>query len=206
MALQSYALAALRRLRTRWTLWRAGPRVNAGRDLHLGARCRLWAPERLVIGRMVYLGKDVHIECNAEIGDFALIADRVALVGRQDHDFRVCGVPMRFTPQISPTMAAMPASIDPETNVVRIGSDVWLGFGSIVLTGVRIGRGAIIAAGTVVVADVAPYDIVAGNPARPIGRRFHSDTVIAEHERRIQMGKFRLSERGDAHWTVRPGA
>lgn len=206
MNLWSYPLAMLRRLRTHWTLWRAGPQVHAGQDLHLGARCRLWAPQRLVFGQAVYVGKDVHIECNAEIGDFALIADRVALVGRQDHDFRVCGVPMRFTPQISPTMVAMPASVDPDTNVVRIGSDVWLGFGCLVLTGVRIGRGAIVAAGAVVAADVAPYDIVAGNPARQIGRRFENESVIAEHERRIRLGHFRLSERGDAHWTVRPGA
>ena len=61
-------------------------------------------------------------------------------------------------------------------------------------------------AGAVVAADVAPYDIVAGNPARQIGRRFESESVIAEHERRIRLGDFRLSERGDAHWTVRPGA
>ena len=111
MNLLSCLLAALRRLRTRWTLWRAGPRVSAGPDLHLGARCRLWAPQRIAFGQAVYVGKDVHIECNAEIGDFALIADRVALVGRQDHDFHVSGVPMRFTPQISPTMVAMPASL-----------------------------------------------------------------------------------------------
>jgi len=206
MSLMSYPKAVLRRLRTRWTLWRAGPTVSAGRDLHLSARCRLWAPERLTFGNGVYVGKDVHIECNAEIGDHVLIANRVALVGRQDHDFRVCGVPMRFTPQISPTMAAMPASLDPETNVVRVGDDVWLGFGCIVLTGVKIGRGAIIAAGAVVAADVAPYDIVAGNPARPISRRFENAEVIAEHERRIRLGEFRLSERGDGHWIVRPGA
>jgi acetyltransferase-like isoleucine patch superfamily enzyme len=205
MNLLPYPLAALRRLRTRWTLLRASPRMTAGPDLHIGARCRLWAPERITFGRAVYVGKDVHIECNAEIGDHVLIADRVALVGRQDHDYKVCGVPMRFTPQISPTMQAMPAGVDPDTNVVRVGDDVWLGFGCTVLTGVRIGRGAIIAAGAVVAVDVAPYDIVAGNPARPVSRRFESADTIAEHERRIRLGEFRLSERGDAHWTVRPG-
>ena len=142
-SLLQYPLAALRRLRTRWALWRAGPQVTAGTDLHIGANCRLWAPERLAFGRGVYLGRDVHIECNAEIGDYVLIANRVALVGRQDHDYRACGVPMRFTPQISPTMVAMPASVDPESDVVRIGSDVWLGFGCLVLTGVRIGESAV---------------------------------------------------------------
>lgn len=199
------AAAALRRARTWWALRRAGPVLQAGPDLHLGAGVRLWAPERLTIGRAVYIGKDVHIECNAEIGDHVLIANRVALIGRHDHDHSACGVPMRFTPQISPSMVALPAHIDPATNRVRVEEDVWLGFGCIVLTGVTVGRGAIVAAGAVVVKDVAPYDIVAGNPARPVGRRFDDPARIAEHERRMRTGSFRFSERGDAHWVVRPG-
>jgi virginiamycin A acetyltransferase len=53
-----------------------------------------------------------------------------------------------------------------------VGNDVWFGYQSIVMPGVRIGDGAIIAAGAVVTADVAPYTIVGGNPARSIRRRF----------------------------------
>ncbi|WP_441240369.1 chloramphenicol acetyltransferase [Tardiphaga sp. 768_D3_N2_1] len=57
-----------------------------------------------------------------------------------------------------------------------IGHDVWLGHGAIVLPGRKIGTGAVIAAGAIVTKDVAPYTIVAGNPARPVRRRF-SETV-----------------------------
>ncbi|MEU5791082.1 CatB-related O-acetyltransferase [Micromonospora purpureochromogenes] len=53
-----------------------------------------------------------------------------------------------------------------------VGNDVWFGYGATVLPGVRIGDGAIIAAGAVVSADVPPYTIVGGNPARPIRQRF----------------------------------
>ena len=54
---------------------------------------------------------------------------------------------------------------------VDIGSDVWIGGGAIVLPGVRIGDGAIVAAGAVVTRDVADMAIVAGIPARRIGER-----------------------------------
>ncbi len=52
---------------------------------------------------------------------------------------------------------------------VRIGQDVWIGGGSIILPGVSVGDGAVIGAGSVVTRDVAPNQTVAGNPARRIG-------------------------------------
>lgn len=55
---------------------------------------------------------------------------------------------------------------------VTIGNDVWIGHGAVVLPGRNIGTGAVIAAGAIVTKDVAPYTIVAGNPARVIRRRF----------------------------------
>jgi phosphonate metabolism protein (transferase hexapeptide repeat family) len=59
---------------------------------------------------------------------------------------------------------------------VDIGHDVWIGHGAIVLPGRSIGTGAVVAAGAVVTKDVPAYTIVAGNPARPIKRRF-SETI-----------------------------
>ncbi|MFI4996498.1 MAG: chloramphenicol acetyltransferase [Hyphomicrobiales bacterium] len=55
---------------------------------------------------------------------------------------------------------------------VGIGHDVWIGHGAIVLPGRAIGDGAVVAAGAIVTKDVAPYTIVAGNPARPVRQRF----------------------------------
>jgi len=55
---------------------------------------------------------------------------------------------------------------------VHVGHDVWIGHGAIVLPGRSIGTGAVVAAGAIVTKDVAAYTIVAGNPARPIRRRF----------------------------------
>lgn len=55
---------------------------------------------------------------------------------------------------------------------VTIGHDVWIGHGAIILPGRSIGTGAVVAGGAVVTKDVPAYTIVAGNPAKPIRRRF----------------------------------
>jgi hypothetical protein len=55
---------------------------------------------------------------------------------------------------------------------VRIGHDVWVGHGAIILPGRSVGTGAVVAAGAIVTKDVPAYTIVAGNPARAIKRRF----------------------------------
>lgn len=58
-----------------------------------------------------------------------------------------------------------------------VGHDVWIGTQAMIMPGVTIGDGAIIASRAVVVSDVAAYTIVGGNPARPIRRRFSEDVV-----------------------------
>lgn len=192
----------LRRLATRYRLagCRAPVRVF-GIDLHVGSRPRMWASERIEIGDHSYLGHEVSIETNCRIGRHVLIANRVALVGRRDHDFRTLGVPVRFGHWVGSEKRPSPFRGDE----VVIEDDVWIGFGATLLSGVRIGRGAIVAAGSVVKADVAAYSIVGGNPAVTIGTRFKSAADIAAHEAMIASGTFRSSERGFDHWIVRPG-
>jgi len=56
-------------------------------------------------------------------------------------------------------------------SVVTCGYLAWIGERAIILPGRRVGRGAIVGAGSVVTRDVEPFSIVGGNPARPIGRR-----------------------------------
>jgi acetyltransferase-like isoleucine patch superfamily enzyme len=60
---------------------------------------------------------------------------------------------------------------------IVIGSDVWIATGVTILPGITIGDGAVIGARSVVTKDVAPYDFVAGNPARKIRSRFDEETV-----------------------------
>jgi virginiamycin A acetyltransferase len=84
-----------------------------------------------------------------------------------------------------------------------VGHDVWLGYSALVLPGVTIGDGAVIAAASVVARDVPPYAMVAGNPARVIRSRFSDEDIerllraawwnwpielVTEHARTIMAG------------------
>lgn len=62
---------------------------------------------------------------------------------------------------------------------VVIGNDVWIGMNVIIVSGVRIGDGAVVAAGAVVTKDVLPYNVVGGNPARIIKKRFKDHDIDA---------------------------
>lgn len=194
--------AALRRLATRWRLARSqAPVRRFGIDLHVGSRPRLWAPEHLEIGDHSYLGHEVCIETNCRIGKHVLMANRVALVGRRDHDYRTPGVPVRFGHWVGSVKRPSPH----RSEGVVVEDDVWLGYGCLVLSGVRIGRGAIVAAGSVVKADVPPYAIVGGAPAVVVGQRFKTAEEIARHEKMVAGGQYRFSEKGYDHWLVEPG-
>ena len=67
---------------------------------------------------------------------------------------------------------------------VVIGNDVWIAAGAVVLAGVTVGDGAVIAARAVVTKDVRPYAVMAGNPAREVARRFDDETVHRVHAMR----------------------
>ena len=72
-------------------------------------------------------------------------------------------------------MEAPPPSDMPCKGDTLIGNDVWIGQNAVILPGVQIGDGAIIGANSVVGHDVAPYTIVAGNPAKEIRKRFDDE-------------------------------
>jgi acetyltransferase-like isoleucine patch superfamily enzyme len=152
-------------------------RYLIGDNFHVGRGVVLWANNKIQIGNNFYIGRYSQIECNAEIGNNVLFANNVALVGRYDHHFEQIGVPIRLASQIR----------DKDYNwrgldsKVIIEDDVWVGYGSIIMSGVIIGTGSIIAAGSVVTKDVPPYAIVGGNPAKFIKYRFDK-TAIKKHE------------------------
>lgn len=60
-----------------------------------------------------------------------------------------------------------------------VGNDVWIGYEAMLMPGVQVGDGAIIAAKSVIVSNVPPYTIIGGNPAKPISQRFDHEVVIA---------------------------
>lgn len=123
----------------------------------------LWSPHKhIVLGDRVQLAPGCIIHCDAEIGNHVLFARDVALVGRDDHTFNTIGKPVWDSPR-------------GDSFKVFVGDDVWLGHGVIVLAGCTIGSGSIIAAGSVVVKDVPPCSIVAGNPAKVIKERFEGE-------------------------------
>ena len=91
---------------------------------------------------------------------------------------------------------------DNKGNIV-IGNDVWIGYEAVILSGVTVGDGAVIGTRAVVTKDVEPYTIVGGVPAKPIRKRFDSNTIdrlikakwwdwsepqIAQHLSEIQSG------------------
>ena len=132
----------------------------------------------MTIGENVYIGKYCSLETDIVIGNDVLIGNNVGLIGKYDHDYSCLGKSIKDSPWIG----------DPDYQFkgkglrIVIENDVWIGYGSIIVSGVRIGRGAIVAAGSVVLKDVEPYSIVAGNPAREISKRF-IDNQIREHEK-----------------------
>ena len=68
---------------------------------------------------------------------------------------------------------------DSEKHLVIIGNDVWIGSNVLLLPGVTIGNGAVVAAGAVVTKNVDPYTIVGGVPAKEIRKRFSEDNIKA---------------------------
>ena len=76
--------------------------------------------------------------------------------------------------------AAVPAPAElPSRGDTVVGNDVWIGYDALVMPGVKIGNGAIVAARAVVVKDVPAYAVVGGNPAKVLKSRFPPETVAA---------------------------
>lgn len=155
--------------------------VRLGKNVHIGIGSILWAPGRLDVGESVYIGKYCTIECDGAIGAHSMLGNQVGLIGRHDHDIWDVERSLRYSRWVGDRNRDGPGA--PQSGI-EIGPDVWIGYGSIVLSGTIIGRGAVVAAGSVVTKDVAPYSIVAGCPAVQKGTRF-SHAEIEKHERHL---------------------
>lgn len=160
--------------RVRYQLRGAGSQIRIGRGTVI-------LPRSVSIGDHTFIGDHCWLMAEADIGRFCMLASNVALVGG-DHRFDVVGVP----------------SIEagrPGQKRIFIEDDVWIGFGAIVMHGVRIGEGAIVAAGALVTKDVPPYTIVGSPPAREIRARFINPADVEKHRAALQRRRQELELR-----------
>lgn len=116
--------------------------------------------DKLIIGKFCAIGRSVRFIMNGanhKMDGFSTYPFYIFGNGWEEH---------------TPDQGDMPS----KGNTV-IGNDVWIGYEALIMPGVTIGDGAIIASRSVVAADVPPYAIVGGNPARVIKSRYSEETV-----------------------------
>lgn len=122
--------------------------------------------------KYVYFGPKCNIYPNVSIGAYTMLANNVTILGG-DHNYKKVGKPIIFSGR----------------GVVKntqIGTDCWIGAHSIIMCGVIIGDGSIIAAGSVVTKNVESYSVYGGVPARKIKKRFDTDEEKFRHIELLQ--------------------
>lgn len=137
-----------------------GTSINSFCTIALANAIHLQEKPRLVIGNGTYIGEYNNIRVAGGeiiIGQNCLISQHITLVSSNHL--------MAKSQQIKLQKWSS------DNNFIHIGDDVWIGANSVILPGVTINKGAVIAAGTIVTKNVPEYAIVAGNPARIIKYR-----------------------------------
>lgn len=160
------------------TVW---PGATIGGDIRYGSHvvlCDHAAVYGVTIGSHAYVGTNSHLQY-ATIGSFVSIGPDVRIgLGKHPVDL-VSTYPSFYASHASAAVRMARKVSMPEYERIVIGSDVWIGSRAMVVDGVTVGHGSVIAAGAVVTKDVLPYSIVGGVPARHIRYRF-SPEVIAD--------------------------
>jgi len=137
-----------------------GDSVRFSGKSDIGFSNQLNLAPRLVIGDRVFIGHGCHLNIAEllEVGHDALIATGVMVYDFDAHPYDA--------DKRRQEVAIGHSNVRP----VHIGAHAWIGARALILKGVNIGEGAIVAAGSVVTRDVAPGTVVAGNPAREVKR------------------------------------
>ncbi len=171
-----------------------------------------YACEKIVIGKFCSIGNDVTIltggNRRTDIAATYPIAMLAARLARRVEDGRPpAGMERRAAMTLGRLCASVPYFIQGPTYRTTvdttIGHDVWVGYGAMITGGVTVGHGAVVASGSVVSSGVAPYAIVAGNPARVIRYRFSRRVV--EQMLRIRWWDWSDDEiRDRKEWFYRP--
>lgn len=135
------------------------------------------------MGSYCGIGVDARIDCSGyvEIGNGCTMAEGVYIIDGLHHPILVNerighGIDLFQGDHVMDAYGT-----GTETSFVRIEDLVWVGLRAIILSGVTIGRGSVIAAGAVVSQDVPPFSVVAGNPGRVVGRIPAEEFDIESH-------------------------
>ena len=156
------------------------------RETTIGRCCEVLGDSALEyseLGDYSYLGPGCMIG-DTQIGRFCAIAAQVR-IGAPNHPLdRPSQHRFTYCPEYYTATAQRDHAFFQQRRADRvlIGNDVWMGHAVIVMPGVKVGDGAVLAAGAVITRDVAPYTIVGGVPARPIRERF-SRAIAAQLSR-----------------------
>ncbi|WP_396135705.1 Vat family streptogramin A O-acetyltransferase [Chamaesiphon sp. OTE_20_metabat_361] len=118
--------------------------------------------DKLIIGKFCALARGI---------EFIMNGANHKLDGFSTYPFQIFG---NGWEKVTPQTGELPYKGD-----TTIGNDVWIGYEAVMMPGLQVGDGAIIAAKSVVVGDVLPYTIVGGNPAKCIRQRFDDETIEA---------------------------
>jgi acetyltransferase-like isoleucine patch superfamily enzyme len=140
-------------------------RIVVGRDSIIQGELAVFAHGgQIQLGDWCYVGEQSRIWSagSIAIGNRVLIAHSVNIFDNLTHPIKASERHAQFR-EIAKT--GHPRNISLGEQPVRIEDDVWIGAGAFVLRGVTVGTGAIVAAGAVVTRNIAPYCLVAGNPA-----------------------------------------
>lgn len=130
-------------------------------NLNIGKKTHINGLKNTFFKENIYISTNVNITASNNskiyIGNYVMIAHNVMIIGG-NHAYERVDIPIMLQG-------------DGKQGDIIIEDDVWIGAGSIILTGVTINKGSIIAAGSVVTKSVPEYSIVAGNPAKIIKKR-----------------------------------
>ena len=140
-----------------------GVTISSASSVHIGAHTIINGPNTDIMAKV----NDVNI------GKYCSIARNVSI---QEYNHTYKGISTYFVNKHIIKSGDRAESIYSK-GAVNIGHDVWVGAASIILSGVTIGHGAIIAANSVVAKDVPPYSIVGGSPAKIISYRFDEEVI-----------------------------
>ncbi len=143
-----------------------------GKNVYIGNDCQ-FTTKNITIGHHVYIGKSCCFQSShgeIKIGNYVMFGPGVHIHGG-NHIYSKSG---EYMYEITDKKKG-------DDGFVIINDDVWVGANAMILKGVTIGQGSIIAAGSIVTQDVGEYAIVGGNPAKVIKKRFTKEQ-IAEHK------------------------